>query len=293
MESRAFSKLVPALVLSLLAVGAHAGTIDLGTSAAYGVLGEAGVTNTGPTIVDGSVSGSAGTPAVTGFLPGTVAPGTGTLYLTGPPIPVAQPFDDALAAYNTAIGQATTETLTGVDLGGLTLDPGVYYFATSADLTGTLTLDALGSDDASWTFLIGSQLTTASASDVQLIDAATGSSSSPFTGGITWDVGTEATLGTTTTFLGTIIADSAAVTLDTGATIGCGRAISLGAAVTLDDNVIDATATDCNINSYGTLYVGPPSPPVSATPEPGTLALLPCGLLAMAFLMFRKSRVSL
>jgi hypothetical protein len=277
------AKSVGVVLFSVLAVSAHAGTISLGSASAFGVLGEAGVTNTGPSTIDGSVSGSTGTPSVTGFPPGAVVPGTGVLYTTGPGS--STPFDDATAAYNEAAGQATTEILTGTDLGGLTLDPGVYLFSSSAQLTGMLTLDAQRSDDASWTFVIGSALTTASASGVQLVDAG---SDGEFTGSITWAVGSEASLGATTAFLGTILSNAAS-TLGAGATVGCGGVISLDAAVTLNDNTIDATPGDCVVSGA---TLGPPSPPASATPEPGALVLLPCGLLAMAFLKFRGSRAS-
>jgi type VI secretion system secreted protein VgrG len=283
MKSRLSSILVLVLAVSWLSVDARAGTIDFGTAGPFAVLGEAGVTNTGPSTIYGSVSGSIGTPAVTGFTfstspgPGTVIP-PGVGYITG----VSSPFSDATTAYNALVSLAPTQVLTGQDLGGLTLNPGVYFFASSAQLTGTLILDALGSDDATWTFQIGSTLTTASASSVEVIDAGAGS----FTGGINWAVGSAATLGTTTAFLGTIISNSAASTLDTGATIGCGRVISLGAAVTLDDNII-ATPSTCVAAEGGG---GTPiiTAPLSPVPEPGTL--ISTGLVAIGLLTLRKSR---
>ena len=253
------------LILSVLALNTYAGTISLGTASPFGVLGEAGVTNTGPSIIHGSVAGSAGTPAVTGFPPGiVVAPGV--LYTTG----VANsgpgtPFGDASAAYTTAQGlPGATPIFT--DLGGLTLGSGVYSLG-AAQLTGTLLLDAEGSYNASWTFQIASSLTTASASSVEVIDAG---SAGPFTGSITWAVTSGATLGTTTTFLGTIISN-AKTALNTGATIGCGRAISLSASVTLDTNVID---TGCTVTAGtggpgGGGTITPPTP----VPEGGSTLL--------------------
>ena len=111
-----------------------------------------------------------------------------------------------------------------------------------------------------------------------------------YTGSITWAVGSAATLGTTTTFLGTIISDAGSV-LQTGATIGCGRVISLNGSVTLDDNIVDAFPADCAVTGGGGEGGGGPIiPPSSPVPEPGTSGLLSSGLLAMVFLTFRKAR---
>jgi type VI secretion system secreted protein VgrG len=121
--------------------------------------------------------------------------------------------------------------LTGQDLGGLTLTPGVYFFSSSAALTGTLKLDGDGRFD----FLIGSTLTTAAGapsnpgSSVVLEDGAQACH-------VFWQVGSSATIGTYCDFVGTILADTS-ITLDTGASLS-GRALALNGAVTLDDNLI-------------------------------------------------------
>jgi hypothetical protein len=109
----------------------------------------------------------------------------------------------------------------------MTLTPGVYCFDTSAQLTGDLVLDALGDPLAVWVFQTGSTLTTASASSVAVINS--GDVLKVF-----WQIGSSATLGTTTRFYGNIIAD-ASITMNTGAGL-IGRAISLNGAVTLDTN---------------------------------------------------------
>src|ERR1700680_86304 len=168
MKFRGFTMLILVLMLPLLAPSAYADTAGIGTAAPFGVLGEAGVTNTGPSVIHGSVAGSAGTPSVTGFPPGMgIAPGvlikTGVAN-SGP----GTPFGDATTAYNTAQGLGGAINESGTDLGGLTLTPGVYEFDSSAQLTGTLLLDAKGSDTAQWTFQIVSTLTTASASSVKV-----------------------------------------------------------------------------------------------------------------------------
>ena len=278
-------RLIGLVVFSFWVLSAYAGTINLGSAADFAVLGEAGVTNTGPSSIYGSLAGSTGTPTISGFPPGIVfAPGVlypGGVANSGP----GTPFGDATAAFGVANGLGSfNEGTLNLGAGGLlSLGPGVYSFTSATVLlNGLLMLDAGGSNDASWTFQIPFAFTTAAGSSVEVVDAG---SSGLFTGSITWAVGSGATLGTTTTFLGTIISQ-AKTALDTGATIGCGRAISLDASVTLDNNVIDAFPADCTVTAGGGII--PPAP----IPEPGTFALLSFALLAMVFLTFRKSHVS-
>ncbi|GAC1620973.1 MAG: hypothetical protein NVS4B4_06140 [Bradyrhizobium sp.] len=137
---------------------------------------------------------------------------------------------DLTTAYNNLAGRPTTVNLTGQDLGGLTLIPGVYNFSSSAQLTGTLKLNGLGNPNSVFIFNIGSALTTASASAISLINGAQG-------GNVFWRIGSSATLGTTTSFAGDILA-TASITLNTGANIACGSAWALTGAVTLDTNRI-------------------------------------------------------
>jgi Ice-binding-like len=301
MKFHAFSILALALALPLATGIACADSIDIGTAAPYAVLGEAGVTNTGSSVIFGSVAGSTGTPAVTGFpVPGTViAPGvliTTGVANAGP----GTPFGDAAAAYGFAAGLSVTtaEGTNSLGAGGVGassstgLTPGVYSFASAAGLNGTLFLNAGGSNAASWTFLIPSMLTTASASDVVIENA--GTAGSPYTGAITWDVGSGATLGAGSTFLGTLIANTGTIALDSTATIGCGRAVALTGSVTLIGNVIDIPG-DCSVTATGTSTNGTGAPTAGGggtikTPEPGELALLSFGLAALAFLGLRKSR---
>ena len=146
--------------------------------------------------------------------------------------------NDAMTAYNNLAGLAPTQIETGADLGTLVLGPGVYKYASSAQLTGTLQLNFTGPNQEI-VFQIGSTLTTASASKVMVNGAGP-------TDAVFFDVGSSATLGTTTQFEGNIIALTSD-TLNTGATI-CGRAIALGfsavggsrvgGAVTMDSNTI-------------------------------------------------------
>ena len=214
-----------ALVLSASPVQAQ---ISLGSASNFGVLGGSTVTNTGPSVVNGELGVSPGS-AVTGFPPGVVV--GGTIHLADAVALQAQ--NDLTTAYNAAAGTACNVDLTGQDLGGLTLTPGVYCFSSTAQLTGTLTLNALGNPNALFLFKIGSALTTASGSSVQVING--GSTCNVF-----WQVGSSATLGTGTNFVGNILALSS-ITLTTGASVS-GRLLARNGAVTLDSNTVTVCA---------------------------------------------------
>jgi hypothetical protein len=231
--------------LSFWAVSASGATIDLMTAGTFGVLAGSTVTNTGPTVINGNVGVSPGS-AVTGFPPGIVVP---PFTINAADAVAAQAQSDLTAAFVSAANQSCTMDLTGQDLGGLTLMPGVFCFDTSAQLTGILTLDAQGDPGGEFIFQIGSTLTTASASSILLINGAQGEN-------IFFQVGSSATLGTTTAFAGNILALTS-ITLNTGATINCGSALARNGAVTLDTNVI--TACDAG---------------TSPVPEPSTASLL-------------------
>jgi hypothetical protein len=123
--------------------------IILGAAGRYAVLAGSTVTNTGPSVIDGGSVGVSPGASITGFPPGTVvAPFT---FHAGD-ADALQAQTDLTSAYNTAAGLSPTLVLTGQDLGGLTLSPGVYFFASSAQLTGTLTLDNLGDPLAEFVF---------------------------------------------------------------------------------------------------------------------------------------------
>jgi subtilisin family serine protease len=200
----------------------------LGTAAAYALLAGSTITSTGPTRVSGMLGLSPGT-AVTGFTPG-LNQGM-TQELAGPT--AAQAKADLVTAYVAAAAAAPATPVAASTLGGRTLTPGVYSGG-ALDLTGTLTLDAQGNPNAVFVFQAASTLITASASQVKLVNGA-----SPCN--IYWQVGSSATLGTTTSFAGTILALTS-ITLNTGATVE-GRMLARNGAVTLDSNTIDAP--DC------------------------------------------------
>ncbi|HUG71624.1 MAG TPA: ice-binding family protein [Pirellulaceae bacterium] len=198
----------------------------LGTAESFAVLGGSTVTNTGPTVINGNLGVSPGS-AITGFPPGIVVP-PGAIHAADAVALQAQ--NDVIVAYNDLAGRASNFDLTDLDLGGRTLVPGVYTFSTSAQLTGTLTLDAQGNPDAEFIFQIGSTITTATNSTVAVINGADACN-------VYWQVGSSATIGTSTEFMGNILALTS-ITLVTDATILNGRALARNGAVTLDSNQI-------------------------------------------------------
>jgi len=214
----------------------------LGSAGSFAVLGNTTVTSTGNTILNGNLGVSPGT-AITGFPPGIV---NGNTYAAG--LTVQQAQTDATTAYATFSGETFTESLTGQDLGGLTLNAGIYNFSSSAQLTGILTLDAQGNPNAMFVIQIGSTLTTASDATVQLVDGAVADD-------VFWEVGSSATLGTGTLLAGTILADQS-ITLDTGAEVD-GRVLALNGAVTLDNNLITVPAAVPEPPVVWLLAIGP------------------------------------
>jgi hypothetical protein len=203
----------------------------LGQAASFAVLAGSTVTNTGSTRISGDVGVSPGS-AVTGFPPGTVT--NGTIHAADA---VATQAQGALGtAYTNLAGQSCppANNLTGQNLGGRTLVAGVYCFDSSAQLTGSLTLDAQGNTGAVFIFQIGSTLTTASGAVVRVINGASRCN-------VFWQVGSSATLGTTTSFVGSLLALTS-ITLNRGAIIVAGRALARNGAVTMDTNNISTGA---------------------------------------------------
>jgi subtilisin family serine protease len=225
----------------------------LGAASSFAVLGGSTVTNTGASTVDADLGVSPGS-AVTGFPPGTVVGGS----IHAADALGLQAQRDTTAAYNDFAGQACT-ALTG-ELGGRTLAPGVYCYSSAAQLTGTLTLDAQGNARAIFVFQVGSTLTTASNASVVMINAGLPCN-------VFWQIGSSATLGTHTSFIGTILALTS-ITLNTGASLS-GRALARNGAVTMDTNSVGSAG--CAVGVGATL----PTPP-----QTGLTSMYPQEVLA-------------
>jgi hypothetical protein len=213
--------------------GAGGGAIPLGAAAGCAILAGSTITNTGPSVITGGdVCLSPGS-SVTGFVaidagPGVVTP-PGVFHITDPT--AAQAQLDLTVAYNNLAGKAGGASLPG-DISGLTFTPGIYKNASSVGLlssAGTVTLNGLGDPNAVFIFQIGSSLTTATGSQVILSGGTQAKN-------VYWQVGSSATLGTSSTFNGNIIALTS-ITLTNGATLN-GRALARNGAVSLDSNTV-------------------------------------------------------
>jgi LPXTG-motif cell wall-anchored protein len=221
------------LSVGLLAIGtvassatagaaAYENSVGLGTAASYSVLAGSTVTNTGSSVLGGDL-GLSPNNAITGFPPGLVGGATNNGNAAS-----ALAEGDLTTAYLDAAGRAPTGTNLGSALVGTSLLPGVYNAASSLGVSGAVTLDGQGDPNAVFVFQIGAALTTATSTSIVLTGAAQACN-------VFWQVGSSATLGTTNTFVGTVMALTS-ISIDTGTTVA-GRALARNGAVTLDDNV--------------------------------------------------------
>ncbi|KAK3642444.1 hypothetical protein LTR56_010797 [Elasticomyces elasticus] len=212
-------------VICAVGLGALADAqLSIGSAANYAVFAASTITNTGLSVIGARIGLSPGT-SITGFPPGINA---------GQDVNNAaalQAKADIQALYTALAALPPTQDLTGTDLGGKTIVPGVYSFSSSGGLTGNLILDAQGDPNAQFVFQFGSTITTATASSVVLINGAQACN-------VFWQVGSSATLGTATIFAGVVIAQ-ASITATTGVSLLGGGLYALTAAVTLDTNAID------------------------------------------------------
>ena len=216
---------VPVFVLAGLTPVAAVAPVGLGTADNFAVLAGSTITNTGPTTITGDVGlHPAGGGSPTGFASVTL---NGTLHDADTVALNAK--TDLVTAYNTAAGSLPVTTV-ATELGAQTLPAGVYDSASGTfEITGTLTLDAQGDPNAVFIFQMETSLTTATSSVVRVINA--GQACNVF-----WQVGSSATLGTSTTFIGNILALTS-ITLVTSTTVE-GRLLARNGAVTMDTNTI-------------------------------------------------------
>lgn len=255
----------------------------------FAVLGASTVTNTGATTIHGNV----------GVNPGTSITGSGTISITG----VFHQTDAFAALGQSQLTTARTNlsslgagTTLGVNLAGLTLSPGVYTVpAGVSNLTNNapLVLNGGGNANAVWVFQMPSTLITSPASVVSVVNTGAGS-------GVFWNVGSSATLDTTTSFQGNILA-SANISLNNGATIGCGSALASTAGVTMIQNTIGAgcglqpgekLAGGLAVGGLGVTLIGGGTPGrgtvIASVPEPETYALTLAGFALLGFLRRRR-----
>jgi hypothetical protein len=239
-----------------------ASAIPLGTASTFAVLGSAGVTNAGASLITGDLGAGPAAPAATGFdlvantivygPGGTVTTGlgivNGSIYAGGPV--ENQAHLDANTAYNFLVAQVPDSIFSGVtQLDGMTFTPGVYKFAPSANLqvNGTVVLDFQGNSDAVFIFQMGSTLVTMAGSNVIAIN-----NGNPTCNGanVYWAVGSSATIDGAQ-FVGTVIATTA-ITMTSGASVE-GRMLALGASVTMISDTISVCAGSGSI-------IPPPKP---------------------------------
>jgi hypothetical protein len=225
------------VMLALASSSQAATSVGLGTADSFALLAGSGVTNTGPSVINGDL-GTSPTPAVTGF--GGAPNGTVNGSIHQADALAGQAQDDLTTAYNNAAGQGPANTL-ATELGGQTLTPGVYNSESGTfGITGALTLNAQGDPNAVFIFQTASTLISASASRVNLINGAQPCH-------LFWKVGSSATLGTSSSFAGNILSLQS-ISLNSGVTVA-GRLLARNGAVTLIDDTV--TRVPCGTGSSG------------------------------------------
>ncbi|PKM95008.1 MAG: hypothetical protein CVU84_07710 [Firmicutes bacterium HGW-Firmicutes-1] len=227
--------------------------VTLGTTEDYAVLAGSTITNIGTTTINGSFGGNVG------LYPGTSFTGQETITISGE-VHVAdtqamKAKEDLVVAYNDAAGRLPVTRIPS-ELGGTTLTPGVYDSADGTfQITGTLTLDAQGDPEGVFVFKTASSLTTASNSNVNMINSARFCRTF-------WKVASSATLGSNSYFVGHILAQ-VSITANTGAAVQ-GQLLAITGAVTLDSNTI----------TNGICEVIVTLPPTEVIPEPAILYVI-------------------
>jgi len=232
-------------------------TVNLGTTTSFAVLAGTTITNTGETVIQGDAGSNVG------LFPGTSITGQtsmtigGAVHIADSVASIAK--TDLQTAYNDAAGR-TPVTRIPSELGGKTLTPGVYDSADGTfQITGTLTLDAQGNPDGVFIFKSASTLITAVDSNVALINSARYCRTF-------WTVGSSATLGVNSHFVGHIFAVTS-IAANTGASVQ-GQLLAMNGAVTLDNNTITNGVCD---ETDTPVVVTPPdaeTPTPTETPTP-------------------------
>ena len=217
----------PAAHTTISRVVAPAGPALLGSAGTFAILAGSAITITGPTTIVGDVGVWPGT-AISGMPVGQ--PTGGSVYTADEVAAAAQA--DLTTAYDDLEGRACDTDMSGVDLGTLTLFPGVYCFGAAAQLTGTLTLDGDTDPNATFIFQMGSTLTTSVGAAVILTNGVQPQN-------VYWKVGSSATIGVDATFAGNIVALTS-ITVNSGASFD-GRALARNGQVTMSSNALTPT----------------------------------------------------
>lgn len=266
---------VSGMLLTLVSGATAAVTaVDLGTATSFAVLaGTPGITDVSPSAITGDVGLDPASGAAIGV---PCAEVTGTVYSVDTTGPSCQTTDAALlttaktdltTAYTNAANETPSTTLAGGDnqLGGQNLGPGIYNFpdATTANLTGNLILTGSATDV--WVFQAANKLVTASSSSITFAGGAQACN-------VFWEVGSSATLGTNSTFAGTIMALTDII-VPSGVTI-TGRVLARNGQITLDHDTIKRSdcATTPTTSTTTSTTTTDDSTTTDATPPPTTTA---------------------
>ncbi len=203
-------------------LGSGQQSVNLASAGDYVILAGSTIANTGTSNVTGDVGLSPGT-SVGGFPPGIM---NGSQHIND--VDANSAKLDLTTAYNNAAGRTVAPISVAGNIGGRTLAPGLYKSTSSLEISsGDLTLN--GNSNAIWIFQIASTLTTTAGRKVILSGGARAKN-------VYWQVGTSATLGTTSVFKGTIMVDQS-ITMNTGAILE-GRVLARIGGVTLNGNTI-------------------------------------------------------
>jgi hypothetical protein len=266
---------VPIVALASLFCAPATGSAQILLSAGnFALLAGTALSNSGSTVITGNI-GSNIANGISGFPPGTA---TGSTFVDDSTTNQAEL--DLITAATGLAGMPSTQTETGTDLGGLTLLPGVYTFANSAALDGTLMLNANNETNAVWVFQIGTSLTTNTNSAVILENAPNGGASS----GIYWDAKAGISIGADSTVLGNYLAGTS-ITFD-GTDSGLGGRLLAQAGVSISTASVFNSNGDPGGDGFdsGLMYSGSQVVPEIAVPEPAAfLWLAPLGAMGFAF----------